>query len=52
MRPRGQTRYRHHRCSGHRNGSPYDNEFVIFSAPGDYYLAGASKNLSVKNVTP
>ncbi|MEU6308478.1 acyl carrier protein [Streptomyces chartreusis] len=30
----------------------YDNEFVVFSAPGDYYLAGASKNLPVRNVTP
>ncbi|MGC9539473.1 acyl carrier protein [Streptomyces sp. UG1] len=30
----------------------YDNEFVIFSAPKDYYVAGASKDLPVKNVTP
>ncbi|MFI6007256.1 acyl carrier protein [Streptomyces sp. NPDC051243] len=29
----------------------YDNEFVIFSAPKDYYIAGASKDLPVKNVT-
>lgn len=30
----------------------YDNEFVLFSAPKDYYIAGASKELPVKNVTP
>ncbi|MFJ7073918.1 acyl carrier protein [Streptomyces sp. NPDC098781] len=30
----------------------YDNEFVIFSAPKDYYIAGASRELPVKNVTP
>ncbi len=29
----------------------YDNEFVIFSAPKDYYIAGASKDLPVKNIT-
>ncbi|MFF1449895.1 acyl carrier protein [Streptomyces sp. NPDC058274] len=29
----------------------YDNEFVIFSAPNDYYLAGASQNLPVKNLS-
>ncbi|GHC68263.1 acyl carrier protein [Streptomyces flavofungini] len=29
----------------------YDNEFVIFSAPKDYYIAGAGKDLPVKNVT-
>lgn len=29
----------------------YDNEFVVFSAPKDYYIAGASKDLPVKNVT-
>ncbi|MBC9724849.1 acyl carrier protein [Streptomyces sp. TRM68367] len=30
----------------------YDNEFVLFSAPKDYYMAGASADLPVKNVTP
>ncbi|GHE40763.1 hypothetical protein GCM10018785_07860 [Streptomyces longispororuber] len=30
----------------------YDNAFVVFSAPKDYYIAGASKHLPVKNVTP
>ncbi|NUP22366.1 MAG: acyl carrier protein [Streptomyces sp.] len=30
----------------------YDNEFVVFSAPKDYYIAGASRDLPVKNVTP
>ncbi|MFH8796518.1 acyl carrier protein [Streptomyces sp. NPDC017941] len=30
----------------------YDRDFVLFSAPRDYYLAGASKDLPVKNVTP
>lgn len=30
----------------------YDKEFVLFSAPKDYYIAGASKELPVKNVTP
>jgi hypothetical protein len=25
---------------------------VIFSAPKDYYIAGASKELPVENVTP
>lgn len=30
----------------------YDNEFAIFSAPKDYYIAGASKDLPVRNVTP
>ncbi|MFC7304118.1 acyl carrier protein [Streptomyces monticola] len=30
----------------------YDREFVVFSAPGDYYIAGASHVLPVKNVTP
>ncbi|MFJ8630569.1 acyl carrier protein [Streptomyces sp. NPDC093568] len=29
----------------------YDNEFVVFSAPTDYYVGGASKNLPVENVT-
>ncbi|MFD9904269.1 acyl carrier protein [Streptomyces sp. NPDC059063] len=29
----------------------YDNEFAIFSAPKDYYIAGADKALPVKNVT-
>ncbi|WJV44229.1 acyl carrier protein [Streptomyces flavofungini] len=29
----------------------YDNEFVVFSAPKDYYIAGASMDLPVKNVT-
>jgi protocatechuate 3,4-dioxygenase beta subunit len=29
----------------------YDNEFVIFSAPNDYYLAGPSQNLPVKNLS-
>ncbi|MFJ2770979.1 acyl carrier protein [Streptomyces sp. NPDC087300] len=29
----------------------YDNEFVVFSAPKDYYIAGASKVLPVKNVS-
>ncbi|EKX67886.1 carboxypeptidase regulatory-like domain-containing protein [Streptomyces ipomoeae] len=30
----------------------YDREFVIFSAPADYYIAKASKALPVRNVTP
>ncbi|MGW0708389.1 acyl carrier protein [Streptomyces sp. NPDC002643] len=30
----------------------YDREFVVFSAPADYYIAKASKALPVKNVTP
>ncbi|GGV09330.1 acyl carrier protein [Streptomyces spectabilis] len=30
----------------------YDRDFVLFSAPKDYYVAGASKKLPVKNVTP
>ncbi|MEI5101921.1 carboxypeptidase-like regulatory domain-containing protein [Streptomyces sp. PmtG] len=30
----------------------YDRTFVLFSAPKDYYVAGASKKLPVKNVTP
>lgn len=30
----------------------YDHDFVLFSAPKDYYIAGASKDLPVKNVTP
>ncbi|MVO85549.1 acyl carrier protein [Streptomyces sp. p1417] len=30
----------------------YDHEFVVFSAPRDYYVAGASADLPVKNVTP
>lgn len=29
----------------------YDNEFAIFSAPKDYYMAGASKDLPVRNIT-
>ncbi|MGH4035924.1 acyl carrier protein [Actinomycetota bacterium Odt1-20B] len=29
----------------------YDNQFVVFSAPKDYYVAGADKTLPVKNVT-
>lgn len=29
----------------------YDNQFVIFSAPEDYYIARATKPLPVKNVT-
>ncbi|MFD0412451.1 acyl carrier protein [Streptomyces sp. NPDC127108] len=29
----------------------YDNEFVVFSAPKDYYIARAAKDLPVKNVT-
>jgi hypothetical protein len=29
----------------------YDNEFVVFSAPKDYYVAGASKDLPVENIT-
>ncbi|MFF6979759.1 acyl carrier protein [Streptomyces sp. NPDC008343] len=29
----------------------YDNEFVLFSAPEDYYISGASKELPVKNIT-
>ncbi|UUU19330.1 acyl carrier protein [Streptomyces sp. DSM 40750] len=30
----------------------YDREFVILSAPADYYIAKASKALPVRNVTP
>ncbi|WP_432197378.1 hypothetical protein [Streptomyces sp. bgisy027] len=30
----------------------YDDEFVVFPAPGDHRLAGASKDLPVKHVTP
>jgi len=30
----------------------YDHDFVLFSAPKDYYIAGASKDLPVKNVAP
>ncbi|MGA4843558.1 acyl carrier protein [Streptomyces sp. G45] len=30
----------------------YDREFVVFSAPKDYYVKGATKKLPVKNVTP
>jgi hypothetical protein len=29
----------------------YDHEFVLFSAPKDYYLAGASKELPVRNIS-
>ncbi|MFE0105310.1 acyl carrier protein [Streptomyces sp. NPDC059009] len=29
----------------------YDNQFVVFSTPKDYYVAGADKTLPVKNVT-
>lgn len=30
----------------------YDHEFVLFSAPKDYYIARATKPLPVKNTTP
>lgn len=29
----------------------YDKEFVLFSAPKDYYIAGVSKDLPVKNIS-
>lgn len=35
----------------HTKVRAYDHDFVLFSAPDDYYLAGASKELPVRNIT-